>query len=853
MDLPALSASHSRIRPTSLTSTTSSLSSPDSLDSDMGMTLLDRTHPLMHFQQSHLHHQLHFLGSETTGANLEQMASGYAVHMGASNSSNAVNALKSVKTESSTSNNSSTQPVALLDTFGSMHIDPKDDWRFEVNLSDIQHEHLDCFKPHIRQRLSNPPPLPQLECSEAHQQKLHYHLQQDLALTQQFPQLDQFSQHVHQSPLGHLRLSHQHQTAQSIPQQQQQQQHLGSSQTPFSIYCQQQPMQQQQQPIIQQQQSIQQQQTIQQQPSMQQHYSHGSLQGSLGGGGVYGSQPRSNGFLHSTMRLQLQQDALQQQQQQQQQQPHQQLYQQLLAQPQQQPQVFGKGLQSSLQQQQYNHQFQQQLHLQQQRHHNQLLDRLASSGSSYMGGMSPTGPLQLHSSLSAPSLLSAPPQPNGSLTLSSFATCPPRSHLLPNLIFTSNLASPADGPSTAGPTTNVSAGPSSVAYPHKDFSIQSPPTVYPGLISRQTADLNPPSGPNCNSVLIASSSESALVANTDANSNVNASDDVSGDSANSTSVYATQVKTEGRDMPDEDMYDIHSLEHPQQHQQQQQQQQLHQDPQHEQDKSSNILPAQFFHHSQSPVSLLASRAESFSHARSKSAALPLLRSTRPVGNRTRGISGSTCSMRPPERFDISSRGPRERSHSESTALGRLFSAPPVLTPHSDTPISPEISYMVSPSTALADISSPDSCATGGSPKNASVSSSTTPSVLHVTSASPLYILGDPQESLLDSPLSAPPFISSTSTNSKPFKCEMCPSTFSRNHDLKRHVRIHLGIRPYKCDMCEKSFTRMDALHRHTAVRGCKTAVISKITEPLVEDSTSTVQPPSCRALKHTST
>ncbi|KAJ1342534.1 hypothetical protein BSLG_002852 [Batrachochytrium salamandrivorans] len=766
MDLPALSASHSRIRPTSLTSTTSSLSSPDSLDSDMGMTLLDRTHPLMHFQQSHLHHQLHFLGSETTGANLEQMASGYAVHMGASNSSNAVNALKSVKTESSTSNNSSTQPVALLDTFGSMHIDPKDDWRFEVNLSDIQHEHLDCFKPHIRQRLSNPPPLPQLECSEVHQQKLHYHLQQDLALTQQFPQLDQFSQHVHQSPLGHLRLSHQHQTAQSIPQQQQQ--HLGSSQTPFSIYCQQQPMQQQQQPIIQQQQSIQQQQTIQQQPSMQQHYSHGSLQGSLGGG-------RS------------------------------------------------------------------------------LLDRLASSGSSYMGGMSPTGPLQLHSSLSAPSLLSAPPQPNGSLTLSSFATCPPRSHLLPNLIFTSNLASPADGPSTAGPTTNVSAGPSSVAYPHKDFSIQSPPTVYPGLISRQTADLNPPSGPNCNSVLIASSSESALVANTDANSNVNASDDVSGDSANSTSVYATQVKTEGRDMPDEDMYDIHSLEHPQQHQQQQQQQQLHQDPQHEQDKSSNILPAQFFHHSQSPVSLLASRAESFSHARSKSAALPLLRSTRPVGNRTRGISGSTCSMRPPERFDISSRGPRERSHSESTALGRLFSAPPVLTPHSDTPISPEISYMVSPSTALADISSPDSCATGGSPKNASVSSSTTPSVLHVTSASPLYILGDPQESLLDSPLSAPPFISSTSTNSKPFKCEMCPSTFSRNHDLKRHVRIHLGIRPYKCDMCEKSFTRMDALHRHTAVRGCKTAVISKITEPLVEDSTSTVQPPSCRALKHTST
>ncbi|KAJ3315140.1 hypothetical protein HDV04_004281 [Boothiomyces sp. JEL0838] len=57
--------------------------------------------------------------------------------------------------------------------------------------------------------------------------------------------------------------------------------------------------------------------------------------------------------------------------------------------------------------------------------------------------------------------------------------------------------------------------------------------------------------------------------------------------------------------------------------------------------------------------------------------------------------------------------------------------------------------------------------------------------------------------------------------SKPFQCPMCTSSFSRNHDLKRHVRIHLGIRPYKCDTCPKSFTRMDALHRHSTVKGCK--------------------------------
>ncbi|KAI8925638.1 hypothetical protein BC831DRAFT_460058 [Entophlyctis helioformis] len=69
-------------------------------------------------------------------------------------------------------------------------------------------------------------------------------------------------------------------------------------------------------------------------------------------------------------------------------------------------------------------------------------------------------------------------------------------------------------------------------------------------------------------------------------------------------------------------------------------------------------------------------------------------------------------------------------------------------------------------------------------------------------------------------------LTSASAHPKPFKCDMCHSTFSRNHDLKRHIRIHLGIRPFKCDLCSKSFTRMDALHRHTSVRGCKTSAMS---------------------------
>lgn len=52
--------------------------------------------------------------------------------------------------------------------------------------------------------------------------------------------------------------------------------------------------------------------------------------------------------------------------------------------------------------------------------------------------------------------------------------------------------------------------------------------------------------------------------------------------------------------------------------------------------------------------------------------------------------------------------------------------------------------------------------------------------------------------------SAPP-------NDRPFKCDQCPQSFNRNHDLKRHKRIHLSVKPFPCNHCEKSFSRKDAL------------------------------------------
>ena len=61
---------------------------------------------------------------------------------------------------------------------------------------------------------------------------------------------------------------------------------------------------------------------------------------------------------------------------------------------------------------------------------------------------------------------------------------------------------------------------------------------------------------------------------------------------------------------------------------------------------------------------------------------------------------------------------------------------------------------------------------------------------------------------------------------RPFCCTTCPASFARNHDLKRHVRLH-DKKAWKCGGCQKFFSRRDAIKRHkngSKTRGPKSEI-----------------------------
>ncbi|KAJ1865205.1 hypothetical protein LPJ73_000078 [Coemansia sp. RSA 2703] len=77
----------------------------------------------------------------------------------------------------------------------------------------------------------------------------------------------------------------------------------------------------------------------------------------------------------------------------------------------------------------------------------------------------------------------------------------------------------------------------------------------------------------------------------------------------------------------------------------------------------------------------------------------------------------------------------------------------------------------------------------------------------------------------------------THSTERPFSCPICQTPFRRQHDLKRHMKLHTGEKPHTCTNCGRSFARLDALNRHMraenfhacnqAAKKARTMVISR--------------------------
>jgi hypothetical protein len=76
--------------------------------------------------------------------------------------------------------------------------------------------------------------------------------------------------------------------------------------------------------------------------------------------------------------------------------------------------------------------------------------------------------------------------------------------------------------------------------------------------------------------------------------------------------------------------------------------------------------------------------------------------------------------------------------------------------------------------------------------------------------------------------------SNIAKGSRKYQCNLCPKIFTRNHNLKAHMRTHEGTKPYGCSICGERFTRKPDCDRHERGHGDKNFIC---TGPLSDGTT----------------
>ncbi|XP_045579174.1 protein krueppel-like [Salmo salar] len=66
------------------------------------------------------------------------------------------------------------------------------------------------------------------------------------------------------------------------------------------------------------------------------------------------------------------------------------------------------------------------------------------------------------------------------------------------------------------------------------------------------------------------------------------------------------------------------------------------------------------------------------------------------------------------------------------------------------------------------------------------------------------------------------------TGVKPFSCTQCHMRFAQAGDLRWHLRVHTGEKPYSCPQCEKRFSRQYQLNVHLKIHTGETPFASTI-------------------------